>query len=379
MNRFENVLMVIDDGICVSGQGVSSLAFDIEVVNGNVRERRTNVSADSHGTVCAEIIHELCPSLRIASLKIMNGEGEKGDIQNLLAALDWCIEQEAPFLHMSLGSSTFTDFLAVQERIQQAAKKRILIVAAKSNRGCYTVPACLPEVLCVQYGHGLEPALSIDLQPEDGVDFVYSGQILRRGIAEQQCNSFAAAFIAGLIAKAGLQHFSPYEIKKRILHTKPFGLNVLERHEKDAVYFRSKKIEDIPVITIQESGKAREELASYLTGAFRNEGYFSVLLSDQKREYIAGRKYLGEDISEDVLQRCLDVYQCDLIVISALKERLKKAYEVSELVLIVQENGTDAVMWEADSEETGKPPETCPVEKSDEKEFLFKKIYAMLS
>jgi subtilisin family serine protease len=115
------------------------------------------LDANGHGTNVAAIVAGVAPGAAILALDVFNGDYAYSS--DILAAIDWCVRNQATYqivaLNMSLGSGGATapcgsDVFAGAIRTARAAG--ILTVAASGNNG-YTnrisSPACAPDAVSV--------------------------------------------------------------------------------------------------------------------------------------------------------------------------------------------------------------------------------------
>jgi len=151
------------------GKNVKVAIFDTGVANhedltisGGVSfvDYTTSYSDDNgHGSHVAGIISAnnnklgvvgIAPSAEIYAVKILNQNGG-GNYSNVIAALEWAIDNNINIINMSLGGNA--DNMALHTAIQEATNAGIIIVAAAGNNGIgedtITYPARYPEVVSV--------------------------------------------------------------------------------------------------------------------------------------------------------------------------------------------------------------------------------------
>lgn len=105
----------------------------------------------SHGTFVTSIIKDsaigLASGATVHFLKIVDDEGNYTE-SGLLAALDYCIDQEIDIVNMSFGAG----FLTLPAAIQDCINAGIVMCAASGNNNPDAIvipPACLPGVISV--------------------------------------------------------------------------------------------------------------------------------------------------------------------------------------------------------------------------------------
>ncbi len=146
------LVALIDDGIDRFKCPELTISYDLIVqTDGAIREREYNESVRAHhGTVCAKIIHTYYPKAVFCSLQIFSDTRHRSNIQQLIAALNWCAKHRILIIHLSVGSTRLSDFEPLRETISSLLHRGHIIIAAHSNRlNQYTMPACFSGVLGV--------------------------------------------------------------------------------------------------------------------------------------------------------------------------------------------------------------------------------------
>ena len=143
---------ILDDGVDASKLSSSCKVIQDWVVeaNGTVRPRRTeDFYLAFHGTRCAAIIEAYARNVEFISLCIFDTAMLRTEGGKLIAALEWCLEQKVPVIHMSVGTQLLADYEALRRVTARLVKENQMIIAAGSNSGAFTMPACLNGVLGV--------------------------------------------------------------------------------------------------------------------------------------------------------------------------------------------------------------------------------------
>ena len=191
-------IAVIDDGINPSLHRLKPLFIDMNLTDDN------EVPAlGSHGTTCAAIILKYAPDAEIGSIRILNKTDNRGSIDNLEKAIEWCIENRVDIVHMSIGSSEIGDRQRLQSVINHGISKGIIFVAALSNKSSWSYPACFTGVISVKHNPSLEGNNYIQ-SSDEGVDFeaCSTHEIeLQEGFltTNQWGNSYAAPVITSIV------------------------------------------------------------------------------------------------------------------------------------------------------------------------------------
>jgi thermitase len=105
-----------------------------------------------HGTAVAGIILQVAPKATILPIRVLDRDGG-GDLDDVIAGIDWAIQKGAKIINLSLGSISNTD--ALTSMVNYAASKNVLVVASAGNQGLangLTFPARLVRVTGVTDG-----------------------------------------------------------------------------------------------------------------------------------------------------------------------------------------------------------------------------------
>ena len=125
---------------------------------GWVLECQNIVDDNGHGTHVAGTIAAVdndigvvgvAPKATIYAVKAFNKSG-RGNISNVIDALNWCVERNVQVINMSFGFKNNSK--ALQRAIKEAYSRNIVLVAASGNSGgsnSVLYPAKYPEVIAV--------------------------------------------------------------------------------------------------------------------------------------------------------------------------------------------------------------------------------------
>ena len=167
-------------------------------------ERKNTItkSALIHGTTCARIIAEMNPKIEIYDLSIMYSDGFS-NMRVLLKALEWCIQNQVKFIHMSIGIINYFDIEPLEKCVKKLLKQNTIIVAAYHNNNIRTYPACFPGVFGVrQDREGVLCENQFMFQQQAGIcceNLIVAHRWGSQG--ETASNSYAAPVISGYITK----------------------------------------------------------------------------------------------------------------------------------------------------------------------------------
>lgn len=85
-----------------------------------------------HGTAVAGIILQVAPRATILPIRVLDRDGS-GDLDDVIAAIDWAVQKGAKVINLSLGSLASTD--ALTQMVNYAASRNVLIVSSVGNEG----------------------------------------------------------------------------------------------------------------------------------------------------------------------------------------------------------------------------------------------------
>ena len=99
----------------------------------NTFDSSSNVHDDfGHGTAVASIITDIPKNerLQVYDIKLLNEKGT-GDIKNLIAGIEWAIDESVDVINVSLG--IHKDNQLLENAIRKALQKDIIVVASSGN------------------------------------------------------------------------------------------------------------------------------------------------------------------------------------------------------------------------------------------------------
>ncbi len=203
---------IIDSGIDISHSSIGVIAGGVNIsINKDSHFIYSEEVADcaGHGTACAGIIRKKALDAALYSVRIFDAS-LMADGRALIAAIQWCIDNEMDVVNLSLGTTDVTFKKSLQKVCRKAVDAGVILVAAESNDGRESYPAVFPEVVGVTGGAIYEP---------DGFYYRKDQRIecVARGDEQRVCwlngkhimtggNSFAAPHITGIIARLLKQH-----------------------------------------------------------------------------------------------------------------------------------------------------------------------------
>ncbi len=203
---------IIDSGIDISHSSIGVIAGGVNIsINKDSHFIYSEEVADcaGHGTACAGIIRKKALDAALYSVRIFDAS-LMADGRALIAAIQWCIDNEMNVVNLSLGTTDVMFKKSLQKMCRKAVDAGVILVAAESNDGRESYPAVFPEVIGVTGGAIYEP---------DGFYYRKDQRIecVARGDEQRVCwlngkhimtggNSFAAPHITGIVAHLLEQH-----------------------------------------------------------------------------------------------------------------------------------------------------------------------------
>uniref|UniRef100_UPI004055F27C S8 family serine peptidase n=1 Tax=Agathobacter sp. TaxID=2021311 RepID=UPI004055F27C len=157
-----------------------------------------------HGTEIIKVLLKEAPDIRILSIRTLQADN-RCMLSAVIQALEFCIEQNADVINLSLGScsSTSARLKELREVCDRAIARGIVIFAADNNRnGKKSYPANFPNVIGVITPEGQKAYCKVSYQNriiEFSDNYVYVPDdmrcIIRRG------NSYLCPFVVGLFCR----------------------------------------------------------------------------------------------------------------------------------------------------------------------------------
>ena len=174
--------------------------------NLKVTESDLSVKYGIHATLCMSVINKYTDisDIHWLNIQIINIETGRSSHEQFIRALEFCEEQDVKLIHLSLGTREYSDFPEIETKINVLLEKETVIVAALSNEGTLTYPACIDGVIGVKEDNREKDFnyLYVD-DAIDNVNFLAPANHLIRigGKLEfiERSNSFAAPVITAKV------------------------------------------------------------------------------------------------------------------------------------------------------------------------------------
>lgn len=266
-------IAVIDDGIEPSLCPNLLPEYDFCVKeDGRVVRREGKILTD-HGTTSAKIILKYAPTASLCSIQVFDTEELKTSIGQLVAALEWCCQEQIPLIHLSIGSTLWLDYEPLRRITARLLQNGQVVVAAHSNSGAYTIPACLMGVLGVLADESLSGGSYYAREAGwDQVQLYASSRHVwetRRGHAfeTQVTNSYAAPLITakvhGILCEAVGEGWTVTDIYQKLTGQVSTMFRMRPDFIEDAVLFQAGKrrfYEDLFFFSVRERVDSLDDL-----------------------------------------------------------------------------------------------------------------------
>lgn len=102
------------------------------VDNDNLPQEVGSGNGFGHGTGVAGVILQVAPNATILPIRVLEADGT-GDLDDVVAAIDWAIQKGAKVINLSLGSDV--DLKAMRDMLKLIASHNIIAVASAGNNG----------------------------------------------------------------------------------------------------------------------------------------------------------------------------------------------------------------------------------------------------
>ena len=149
------LIALIDDGIRNSPN--YKIRYDLRVAaDGSISNRIKKESVPTmHGTTCAAIINKYYPDAEFCSLQVFHDSTLTTAPLQLVSALKWCLQMSIPVIHTSLGTTLKKDYMEIRAIVAELISKNQMVIAASSNEGILSFPACINGVFGVEANKSL--------------------------------------------------------------------------------------------------------------------------------------------------------------------------------------------------------------------------------
>jgi subtilisin family serine protease len=197
-------IAIIDSGIDPSHPHIKAVAGGVRIAPDGTTSSNY-LDYNGHGTAVTAVIREKAPDALLYAVKIFD-RSLTTNIETTVRALEWAIENEMMVVNLSLGTNNQSHRRLLQDSVDAAVEKKIVVVSASHDGDCSLFPGSLPGVV----GVGMDSTCPRDrfrlLQNNGEPVFIASDQLRTLpGISVEPTRSgvsFAVAAMTGFVALA---------------------------------------------------------------------------------------------------------------------------------------------------------------------------------
>lgn len=176
------------------------------IIKENIKRVSTPLNGRTHADDCIEIFMQNSKNcVKIISLDVFSKGEQYASIDNLIACLQWCINEQVKIINLSMGSISYTDYNKLNNIITMLYEKNIILIAAGNNQNRVTLPASMYKVIGVrgdahdqipwgQWFYSSNDLAGLEITVHTPLtfcsDFIFS----------PDCNSYACAYISAIVS-----------------------------------------------------------------------------------------------------------------------------------------------------------------------------------
>jgi len=345
-----------------------------------VQDQRAINNNLSHATLCSKIfLNQVTCGCELFYLNIWDEGETNANIDALLCALIWCLENDIHLVNLSLGTTRLSDASKLLTIVNQLADNNIIIIAASSNQQKLTFPAAFDKIIGVKAIPETQKRKSGFVYHDNSIDrikiscyvpnesLMYKEEYYYLGTS----NSFAAAIISAKICDLLSEGFRSLDELKIKLKNQALIKIPKQVHKAYRLYFRSTI--EIPIIAIVNDSSS--QIAKKLNEYFLKHEYQGMCLSENLGTNFSTRMLNIADFKYYSPRKILQFYAhycyADYMIIES-SEKLFKQLKTKEIDLVLHHSSFNILKI--------KRKVTC-ISYSDYEDYttLFSEIYRYLS
>jgi len=214
---------VIDSGVDAGHPAVRNVSRHLVAVRSeggevDVVDDDEPHDAVGHGTACAGLVHALAPECDVVSVRVLDSD-LRGYARMFVAGLEWATAAGAQVANLSLSTANDAWFASLHDVVDEAYFAGMVLVGALNNMPRSSFPTEFAAVVSVASLPD-DDAGSLVYNPTGPAEFGAPGIDVRvpwldHGYATVTGNSFAAPYVAGLVAAMRSKHpwLTPFQTK----------------------------------------------------------------------------------------------------------------------------------------------------------------------
>jgi subtilisin family serine protease len=138
---------IIDSGVHAAHPHVGNIVGGVTITNAS-QDSSSYVDHLGHGTAIAALIHSRAPQADLFAVKIFH-RALVTNLADVLAAIDWCVQNEMNLINLSLGTTNHDHRSAFEAAVTKTTAAGTGIVSAFEMGGVEALPGRLPGVIAV--------------------------------------------------------------------------------------------------------------------------------------------------------------------------------------------------------------------------------------
>ena len=162
----------------------------------------------THGGICfLELANRLKEyNVELYSINVIPVSERRGDITNLICALQWCISNDVSLINISIGTTNYFDFVLLEPLLKKIYQQGKIVIAAHSNNYVFSYPANSPYAIGVRFDNSnslkgnsyylVDNKITNEEVISSKEEITYIKQYVN---VEDECNSFAVPILSAKI------------------------------------------------------------------------------------------------------------------------------------------------------------------------------------
>lgn len=312
---------LIDDGVNELMDSVFATINRCYVEKGRLYQgTAAPVQPLSHGSICAAVIASKETDMELFDIRIF--EDGRAEMEDLVAALEYCISCGVQVINLSCGTLNYLDYKKVKPTLYKLLGRKILVVSAFNNQGIMSFPASGRGVFGVREDFG-----KCLIGGEYGFQEYKGGRLENSIVAhigtvaingsklDVSANSYAAPVITGEIVRIlkNDPRCSFRQVLKRLI-LRGVKEGCQGRDPKKYLSGQGKEI-NTPVLGIDCRCR---RLKDFLKKRLQADGYYVTTVSEYglSKTEIPCRYYMGrkKPLDKDVIYSIDHIYEPDIII-----------------------------------------------------------------
>lgn len=216
------------------------------------------------------------------------GIRQKGKIEDLISALDWCVHEGMQIINLSVGSRNYWDAFLLEPILKDIRAKNIIVIAAHSNDFSFSFPAVSRHTISTRFerkdllgekGIAIVEGLFSDVEVLVSDDYILS-ELTEYTDLNEECNSFSAPVISAFITNC---YQEAYGNPKKYLCRRYGTVDKKLLWNIKKSYIDEKKSGNIPAV-IFDANRVSLQVVREITEFYLKQKYTVLTLSEERTE-----------------------------------------------------------------------------------------------